>query len=121
MEKYLALMLSYYNILMLKLNPERTQLMFVNKPKPQPLTKYTTFEADSYAIKPQIFLKILGSYITFDLSNDREWSNPIPLLNKRINQFEKLKSYTDFHTGLLFSNSYIIGCLKYMMPGQILN
>ena len=40
----------------------------------------------------------------------------IPLLNNRINQLEKLKSYTDYSTRLQFSNSYIIGRLLYMMP-----
>ena len=74
LEKYFALMLSYYNILMLKINPEKTQLMFVSKPKLRPMTKNLTFKACSYVIKPQLSLKVLGSYLSHDLSNERELS-----------------------------------------------
>ena len=61
-------------------------------------------------------MKILGSYISHDLTNDREVSQIIPILDNRINQFERLKSYTNFETRLQFSNAYIIGRLVYMMP-----
>ena len=54
--------------------------------------------------------------MSHDLSNEREISNLIPLLNNRINHFEKFKTYTDFHTRLQFSNSYVIWRLIYMMP-----
>ena len=54
--------------------------------------------------------------MTYDLSNDREVSQLIPILNNRINQFEKLKAHTNFETRLQFSNAYIIGRLVYMMP-----
>ena len=90
--------------------------MFVSKPKLRPLTKCLAFKACSHVIKPQLSLKVLGSYISHDLSNDRELSQLIPILNNRINEFEKLKQHTDFHTRLQFSNSYVIGRLIYMMP-----
>ena len=90
--------------------------MFVSKAKFRPLTRHLTFKARGHIIKPVSSLKILGSYVSFDLSNEREISNLLPLLNYRINKFEKLKQYTDYHTRLQFSNSYIIGRLIYMMP-----
>ena len=116
LEKFYELMHSYYNSNRLKINPQKTQLMFVSKAKFRPSTKYITFKAKGHQIKPVPSLKILGSFVSHDLSHEREISQLLPLLNHRINQFEKLKSFTDFHTRLQFSNSYIIGRLVYMMP-----
>ena len=79
-------------------------------------TKNITFKARSHEIKSVSVLKVLGSYISFDLSNEREVSQILPLLHNRVNQLEKLKSHTDFKTRSQFSNSYIIGQLIYMMP-----
>ena len=107
---------SFYNANMLKINPQKTKLMFVSKTKFRPVTKSITFKAKGHEIKPVPSLKILGSYVSHDLSQEREVSQLLPLLNHRINQFEKLKSFTDFHTRLQFSNSYILGRLQYMMP-----
>ena len=90
--------------------------MFISKPKYRNVTKYLTFKAKDHEIKPAPCLNILGSYISHDLSNEREICQLIPLLNNRINQLEKLKSFTDFKTRLQFSNAYIIGRLTYMMP-----
>ena len=111
LEKYFELMFSYYNSNMLKLHPDKTQLMFVSKPKFRPLAKNVSFKAKTHVIKPSPSLKILGSILSHDLSNERELSHLIPILNNRINQFEKLKQYTDFHTQLQFSNSTITRCL----------
>ena len=116
LDKFYDLMHSFYNSNRLKINPQKTQLMFVSKAKYRPSTKYITFKAKGHQIKPQPSLKILGSYISHDLSQEREISQLLPLLNHRINQFEKLKSFTDFHTRLQFCNSYIVGRLIYMMP-----
>ena len=54
--------------------------------------------------------------ISFALSNEREITQLIPLLNNRINQLEQLKSFTDIKRRQQFSNAYIIGRLTYMMP-----
>ena len=116
LEKFYELIHSYHEVNLLKINPDKTQLMFVSKPKYKPLTKHLTFKAKSYEIKPVLCLKVLGSFISHDLDNEREISQLIPLLNYRINQFEKLKSYTDFKTRLQFANSFIIGRMTYMMP-----
>ena len=116
LEKFYDLMHSYYNANMLKINPQKTKLMFVSKAKLRPATKFITFKAKGHEIKPMPSLKILGSYVSHDLSQEREISQLLPLLNHRINQFEKLKSFTDFNTRLQFSNSYILGRLQYMMP-----
>ena len=107
---------SLHSANMLKINPGKTQLMFLSKSKIRTITKYLTFKARAHEIKPLPCLKILGSYLSHDLSQDREMAQIIPLLNNRINQLEKLKSYTDFKTRLQFSNAYIIGRLIYMMP-----
>ena len=90
--------------------------MFVSKSKYRHLTKKLSFQARGHEIKPVLSLKILGSYLSHDLSQEREVSQLLSTLNYRVNQFEQLKSYTDFHTRLQFSNSYIIGRLVYMMP-----
>ena len=90
--------------------------MFISKPKYETITKHFSFKAGVHNIKPVTSLKILGSYVSHDLSNEREICQIIPLLNNRINLFEKLKKYTDFKTRLQFANSYIIGRLIYMMP-----
>ena len=116
LEKYYELMHSYYNANMLKINPQKTKLMFVSKHKYRPLTKNFTFKAKGHEIKPVPCLKILGSFVSHDLSQEREISQLLSTLNHRVNQFEKLKKYTDFHTRLQFSNSYILGRLVYMMP-----
>ena len=63
--------------------------MFVSKPKSRPLTKYFSFKAKTHEIKPVTSLKILGSYLSYDLSQEREISQLIQVLNNRINQFEK--------------------------------
>ena len=116
LEYYFKLLDAFYNSNLLKINPDKTQLMFVCKSNLKPIVKNLTFLAKGHIIKPKPSLKILGSYISHDLSNEREICNLIPILNNRINQFEKLKKYTNFHTRLQFSNSYIIGRLIYMMP-----
>ena len=90
--------------------------MFVCKPEFRPLTKNLTFKARTHDTKPSPCMKMLGSHISHDLINDREVSQIIPILDNRINQFERLKSYTNFETRLQFSNAYIIGRLVYMMP-----
>ena len=106
---------AYYDSNLLKINPEKTRLMFISKPKYETITKHFSFKAGGHNIKPVTSLKILGSHMSHNLSNEREICQIISLLNNRINQFEKLKKYTDFKTRLQFSNSYIIG-LIYMMP-----
>ena len=116
LEKFYGLMQAFYNSNLLRINPGKTRLMFISKPKYKIMTKCFSFKANGYDIKPVPSLKILGSYLSHDLSNEREISQIIPLLNNRINQLEKLKDHTDFQTRLQFSNSYIIGRLIYMMP-----
>merc|ERR1712081_139629 len=106
----------YYNSNLLKLNPDKTKLMFISKPKFTSVTKYLSFKAGHHEIRPVPAQNILGAYLSHDLSNEREISQIIPMLNNRINQFEKLKSYTDFKTRLQFANSFIIGRMTYMMP-----
>ena len=90
--------------------------MLISKPKFRPQTKNIYFRAKNFDIRPVSSLKVLGCYISYDLSNDREISQLLPLLNNRINQLEKLKVHTDFETRRQFSNAYIIGRLLYMMP-----
>ena len=101
---------------MLKINPDKGKLLFVCKPKFKHITKYFSFVTKDFEIKPVPTLKVLGSFISQDLSQEREISQLIPQLNNRINDFEKLNQFTDFHRRLQFSNSYIIGRLIYMMP-----
>merc|ERR1711954_190233 len=116
LEMYFQLMQCYYNSNLLKLIPDKTKLMFISKPKFKSVTKYLSFKAGHHEIRPVPALKILGAYLSHDLSNEREISQIIPMLNNRINQFEKLKAHTDFQTRLQFSNAYIISRLLYMMP-----
>ena len=57
--------------------------------------------------------------LKYSISTELSWQRPILhtfylLLDNRINQFERLKSYTNFETRLQFSNAYIIGRLVSM-------
>ena len=76
LEKYFQLMKCYYNINMLKVNPDKSQLMVSAKPKYLNETKFLQFQADEYVIKNKPCMTILGSILSCDLSNEREITAP---------------------------------------------
>ena len=51
LEKYFALLNSYFNSNMLKVNPQKTGLMFVSKHKYRLITKFLSFKAGNFEIK----------------------------------------------------------------------
>ena len=109
-------MMEFYNSNMLKINPDKHQFMISARPKLLEGTKNLTFLSETHIIKQKASLKILGSYITPDLSPEREICSLIPILNNRINQLEKLNKYTTFQTRLQFLNGFVIGRMTYMFP-----
>ena len=106
LETYLLILKEFYNSNMVKLNTDKYQFMLSGRPKILDPLKSMTLTADNNAIKQQYSIKILGSIITPELSQERELSSFLPKLHNRINQFEKLAKYTDFRTRLQFMNVY---------------
>ena len=71
---------------------------------------------DKYKIKPKNSIKILGTYITNNLTWDTEVGKLAANLHNRIYNIDKLKPYTEFKNRLNFMNAYVIGKLRYMLP-----
>ena len=61
-----------YNINKLKINPDKTALLVINKPKHDPQLKNFFFMAETYQIKPKRYIKILGSYAEINLKINTE-------------------------------------------------
>ena len=106
---------NFYNINLLKINPDKTQLMVVHKPKHDKEFQNFYFMAKSYKIKKMFKMKILGSLISSDLGLDPEINLLVSTLSERINGIRKITPYTDEKTRLQFANSFIISRLNYML------
>ena len=115
-EKYYILLQQYYNDNKLKINPDKTKYIIISDKKIKNIFNNFTIKADKYHIKPSNNIKILGMYLSNDLSWDCQIGKLTANLHNRVFNINKLKKYTNFKTRLSFVNAYVIGKLRYMMP-----
>ena len=76
--------------------------------------KIFKINAKTHIINQSKVLKILGTYISNDLSLDNEIGKLWATLHNRVQRvynLNKLNQYTNFHTRLQFMNGYVIGKL----------
>ena len=109
-------MLSFYNANRLKINPDKTNLLLINKPKHDIITKNFSFWAGNYLIKTKKVIKILGIYIRRDLKMDTQVGKLCSELHNRINNIRNISKFSTFKTRLNFVNAFVIGKLIYALP-----
>ena len=90
LEHYFLLIQTFYNSNLLKINADKTCLMFVGKKKLLDEVKNLEFQADVHKIRQKTSIKILGSILTPNLDNERDIAQMVPILNNRLNQLEKI-------------------------------
>ena len=116
LQSYFSLIYKFYNLNKLKINSDKTCLLIVNKPKLNQTLNNFSFKANQFTIKRSKHMKILGFYISENLSLDYEINNLTSSLHYRIQEISKIHRYTDFKTRLAFMNSIVISKLNYMLP-----
>ena len=116
LENYYNLIHAFYNTNRLKINPDKTSLMIVTKPKLRDHFKKFTFMAKNYEIKAKNTIKILGVILKKDLKWDSQIGNLCGQLHNRIYNIRKLTPVTTFKIRLNFIKSFVVGKLIYAMP-----
>ena len=116
LEGYYDLIHGYYNINRLKINPDKTTLMVVSKPRFCKHIKNFSFNAKQFMIKAKNSIKILGIYLKRDLKMDAQIGSLCAELHNKIFNIRKLTQFTTFKSRLSFIKSFIIGKLIYAMP-----
>ena len=114
--KYFKLLYSFYNINMLKINSDKTQLMLTFRKNMKDKFKKFTFMANNDEISNKPTIKILGMI----LRNNMDWETQIGTfcsnLHHRIHNIKNITKYTDFKTRLQLVKSFVVGKLIYCMP-----
>ena len=113
---YYNLLDSYYNINFLQINPDKSKLLLILKPKLKNQFENFYFNAKQHKIKPLKKLKILGFYISNDLKMTSQVGKLCSELHHKMFELNKLTKFMTFETRLMFIKSFIIGKLIYALP-----
>ena len=114
LEKYFEVLLIFYNANRLKINPDKTQLC-INAPKKLiPEFKEFRFKVENYYIKNKPKIKLLGTYVNYNLTIDNHLNNVISKCYNVALNLKKVIPYTDEPTWRSFANGHIISRLNYM-------
>ena len=106
----------FYVANILKINTDKTKLIFFKTGKNIEIDKNFYFMANTDKITPKSTLLILGFMMSSNLSTDNHINMITPNINHRINTLKQIQNVTDEKTRLQLANSLIIGKLNHVLP-----
>ena len=114
--RYFKLLDRYYNMMKLKINHDKSNLMTICKPKHNIIAKEIVISHDSQTIKPKAQFKILGFISNARGSYDSHMNSVISSVNHQLYTVKELSKYMTEGIKLKYANSVIKGKLNYGLP-----
>ena len=108
LEKFYSLLHIFYVSNLLKINSDKTKLIFFNTGTNTSFANNFFFRANNDIIKPKSNITILGFVLSSNLSTDNHINTIIPSLHHRINTIRLVQNVTDEKTCLQLANSIVI-------------
>ena len=115
-DKYFKLLENFYHLNKLKINPEKSRIMIVCKPKFRECVKDIVINTDLKVIKQVNKLKALGMYFTSGLSSCANVNNIVSKINYRLSVLRHIFIYAEKRTKIILTNSLIVSIFRYCSP-----
>jgi hypothetical protein len=120
LEKYYGWLKEYFLANFMIINADKTAAVVSSKKERNYVLNTMQFKADNFIIKPSQVIKLLGYFLSSNLSHDCHVLNDkealVKKLYKRINVLKRLSPYTNFTTRKVIGNAIFNGTLTYLMP-----
>ena len=113
---YYTLLDSFYNINKLLINADKTKFIIISNKKQRNNLSDVHFYANQFRIDQSNIIKILGTFIHFNLNYDHQVNSIVSKMSNRLYQLRKLKPVTNFKTRITIINAMKIGILNYTLP-----
>jgi hypothetical protein len=119
-EKYYVWISQYFIANFMSINADKTAVLIVTNKDREYICNEITIRAEQYIIKPSHVIKLLGYYLTNNLSHEchliSSKDSMIKKLYGRINVLKRLAKYTDTNTRRTIANAIFNGTITYLMP-----
>merc|ERR1712240_844131 len=113
---YFKLIEGFYAINSLKLNPDKTRLMFVCKPNRRGEIKNLVLRAGEFIISQKDKIKVLGVFFSSGLTNHVNVSNIISKVNFRMFSMREAFKFSNKKTKIIFFKSMVLSVIRYCSP-----
>merc|ERR1712240_813259 len=113
---YFKLIKCFYAINKLKLNPDKTRLMVVCRPKRRDEVKNFVLRAGDYIIEQKDKIKVLGVFFTSGLTNHVNISNIISKVNFRMYSMREAFNFSSKKSKIIFFKSMVLSIIRYCSP-----
>ena len=113
---FFKLLENYYNINKLTINCEKSKLLVSCKGKYRNEANKIILRAADYIINQTSKIKVLGIYITNNLSNQATINNVISKVNYRLAVVRDVYKYSSVRTKTLLATSMIMSVVRYVCP-----
>ena len=119
LDRYFKILKKYYNVMKLKLNPDKTNILTVSRKARRTETTDVKIVDEKDTILPKDQIKILGWLLNFRRSVDETANKAIRETNLMIHQLQELKKHMPEKTRKMVANSHLISKMQYGMPMYI--
>ena len=114
--KFYRLLEAVYNINKLKINNDKTELLFICKPKYRTNTKNLQITASGHKVKQVNKAKILGYTLLNNLQHNKHIATITSNINNRLFNIKKITPNTTIKSRKILTKAIVIGKLNYCLP-----
>jgi hypothetical protein len=119
-KKYYKWLRDYFEANIMTNNADKTAVIIVSRRDNDYINDEMVMEMDGFMIKPKAIIKLLGYYLSNDLSHESHITTGSKSLLKKlyyiINVLKRLSHYTDFNKRRMIANAIFNGSLNYLIP-----
>ena len=116
LNSYFILLKIFYNLNKLKINDDKTNLMFLNNPRHDDEMKEVKIVTDTDTIKPKEKFTILGWIVNKRMDYSDHLNSVSSKVHHRMHRAKEVTKYMSAHTRVVFSNAYLYSVLNYGAP-----